>query len=142
MYKHTNPRATRKSKLPDEEVIFRFAWRRLLFATKQRGIPVRISKKLVRKLIFGHCHYCGALASNTIMYSKRKYALHWNGIDRIDNNKGYTKPNVVTCCKTCNYMKGELSHSEFITHCALITQKFLGFMTSVVPLSGGRRSSI
>jgi hypothetical protein len=30
----------------------------------------------------------------------------YNGIDRVDNSKGYTPENTVPCCKICNKIKG------------------------------------
>ena len=39
--------------------------------------------------------------------------LKINGIDRIDNNIGYTNENSVPCCKTCNFAKNILSESQF-----------------------------
>ncbi len=41
-----------------------------------------------------------------------------NGIDRIDNSKGYLLQNCVPCCNMCNVMKGHKSnHIEFILIC-------------------------
>ena len=39
-----------------------------------------------------------------------------NGIDRIDNNKGYTKENCVPCCDICNRIKMDLPYNVFIEH--------------------------
>lgn len=36
-----------------------------------------------------------------------------NGIDRIDNNRGYVKENCVPCCKTCNYAKRKMDLLTF-----------------------------
>lgn|SRR3990167_4116596 len=44
------------------------------------------------------------------------------GIDRVDNNKGYTKENSVVCCNWCNRMKWILSKEEFINHIIKIYQ--------------------
>lgn len=40
------------------------------------------------------CYYCGK--------------THKIGCDRIDNNKGHTKKNVLPCCKNCNWVRGNL----------------------------------
>lgn len=60
-----------------------------------------------------NCHYCGTppnkIASSGSEISKYLY----NGIDRKDNNKGYTLENCVPCCNTCNYAKYTKSYSEF-----------------------------
>lgn len=37
----------------------------------------------------------------------------YNGIDRVDNTKGYTIDNVVPCCGICNMAKGKLNQQEF-----------------------------
>ena len=37
-----------------------------------------------------------------------------NGIDRINNDIGYTIENSLTCCKICNYAKNTMSMREFI----------------------------
>lgn len=39
-----------------------------------------------------------------------------NGVDRIDNNKGYEFNNCVPCCGDCNIAKHKLSLNEFISH--------------------------
>lgn len=39
--------------------------------------------------------------------------LRYNGIDRTDNDKGYTTDNCVSCCGKCNSLKGTLSQGEF-----------------------------
>lgn len=37
----------------------------------------------------------------------------YNGLDRLDNTKGYTKDNVAPCCTVCNSAKGTLTVTEF-----------------------------
>ena len=53
------------------------------------------------------CYYCGDNMKTV-------------GIDRIDNNLGYTKTNTVPCCKYCNWMKNSHGADEFIEHCRKI----------------------
>jgi hypothetical protein len=49
---------------------------------------------------------------------KDKYAKYgvyiYNGIDRVDNTRGYSIDNCVACCKQCNWAKRELPQQEFI----------------------------
>jgi hypothetical protein len=40
----------------------------------------------------------------------------YNGIDRIDNTKGYTSGNCLACCIRCNKLKGKLSLAELEVH--------------------------
>ena len=42
------------------------------------------------------------------------------GLDRLDCKAGYLKENLVPCCKTCNYMKLQLSIDKFIEMCHII----------------------
>lgn len=42
-----------------------------------------------------------------------------NGFDRIDNTKGHTKDNCVTCCKLCNTTRMDnYTHEEFLKYIA------------------------
>jgi 5-methylcytosine-specific restriction endonuclease McrA len=69
----------------------------------------------VRMLISMPCHYCGIVNSNKKTTKNFKEGFLYNGIDRVDNKKGYNISNCVPCCKQCNRAKGTLSKSEFIT---------------------------
>lgn len=46
------------------------------------------------------------------------------GLDRKDNNKGYTKDNIVACCTVCNWMKHKMTHDKFIEQCNKISKCF------------------
>ena len=62
------------------------------------------------------CYYCGQPPSMEV--GKDKYAKYgvyiYNGIDRVDNTRGYSIDNCVACCKQCNWAKRELPQQEFI----------------------------
>lgn len=47
------------------------------------------------------CFYCGDPST---------------GMDRVDNDKGYTSENCVPCCKDCNVMKLAHTQEKFINH--------------------------
>jgi hypothetical protein len=47
-----------------------------------------------------------------------------NGIDRINNNRGYEEGNVVSCCKTCNRAKDILSVDEFINWATSVARNY------------------
>jgi hypothetical protein len=55
------------------------------------------------------CYFCGEECGESN-----------NGIDRLNNNIGYTHVNTVTCCEMCNMMKGNLSEDIFIERCRYI----------------------
>jgi hypothetical protein len=69
------------------------------------------------KLITQPCHYCGISYSNTY---KREWcndlsSLQYNGIDRKDNDKGYSKSNCVSACKDCNRAKRNYTYQHFLS---------------------------
>jgi hypothetical protein len=61
----------------------------------------------------GNCFYC----DKTSILGE-----DMSGIDRVDNNKGYSFDNCVSCCGTCNFMKREFSKEEFIKKCIEIAK--------------------
>lgn len=63
-------------------------------------------------LLKGDCYYCGIHPEN--VYSKNYYDVTYNGVDRIDNEKGYTNENSVSCCKMCNISKNNNTKEYFI----------------------------
>jgi len=66
-------------------------------------------------IIESPCYYCGELGSNRMSSRKGSKDYKYNGIDRKNNELGYTINNVVSCCKNCNYAKKSLSLEEFLT---------------------------
>ncbi len=84
------------------------------------------------KLIYLPCNYCGRESTNTARdYKDRQgnylsdVTVEYNGIDRIDSNKGYIKGNVTTCCKFCNRMKMDHSTEFFKEQIARIYNHFV-----------------
>lgn len=88
------------------------------------------------------CYYCGTLLSNSFNMYKHKSgnkkntstqfvkdngAFNYNGLDRVNNNIGHFKNNVVSCCKTCNFMKRNKSKNDFLNHVKLIYNYHLKF---------------
>lgn len=67
------------------------------------------------------CYYCGHLPTNVP-----------NGIDRKDNNVGYVILNIVSCCWTCNKLKGTLHHNEFIERCKMVSEHAGKFGVSIM----------
>jgi len=86
---------------------------------KKRKYLFTISKLNFRTLTQQKCHYCGTPPENKMKSgSNRNFngTYKYNGIDRIDNNKGYVTGNVVSCCAKCNRMKMAHSQKEFLAH--------------------------
>ena len=71
---------------------------------KRRRLTCDLPFGFFHELIRRPCHYCGAQTEK------------FRGVDRVDNDLGYIRANVVACCSTCNYMKGELGKDQFLAH--------------------------
>ncbi len=71
----------------------------------QRGIEWTLAPIPAYRLITSECTYCGRLSG---------WPDTRNGIDRVDNHKGYHKDNCVTCCTVCNTGKGDRTLEEFM----------------------------
>lgn len=91
---------------------------RTLFAhykksARKRGYIFELTEKQFAEITKKDCHYCGAKPNQV---TKRYGAFGdyiYNGIDRKDNEKGYTIDNVVPCCKMCNMAKNNHKLQEF-----------------------------
>jgi hypothetical protein len=86
-------------------------------SAKNRDIDFDLNFDLFCELMKGNCFYCGVAPSLPVSKS-RKYRKDFecftNGIDRIDSAAGYTKNNVVSCCKICNRAKLDVPPKEFL----------------------------
>ena len=62
------------------------------------------------------CKYCGVEPHNTTeKISPNSYGhIVFNGIDRVNSNKGYSIDNCVPCCHSCNLAKCDSSYEEFM----------------------------
>jgi len=86
-------------------------------ATK-RGHSFELPKRYFSYLIRHPCGYCGRPPSNyTAGTVRNNGGITFSGVDRIDNEVGYTKDNCVPCCTWCNRAKGPQSAEEFLQHC-------------------------
>lgn len=81
-----------------ESVITNQQWRVYSQSAKSRGLAWELTRENVAALIFGKCSYCG-------MDDKEKHGVKYVGIDRVNNDRGYTLDNTVPCCWQCNAAK-------------------------------------
>jgi len=78
-----------------------------------------IPQELFLSLIQLNCHYCGLPPSRTLSQKKDNkdpayFLFRWNGLDRVDNTRGYLLDNVVPCCADCNLAKKAVSAKYFL----------------------------
>jgi 5-methylcytosine-specific restriction endonuclease McrA len=113
--------STKFKKLAYGEACFNSIYGNIKRGALTRNLVFDLSKDQVKKLILQPCYYCGEESSNYMIHSsvqngktyKSNGGIHYNGLDRVDNTKGYTIDNVVPCCKHCNSAKGKLTVDEF-----------------------------
>lgn len=69
--------------------------------SRVNGQVFSLPRTLFDDLVTDVCFYCAAAPAPT------------NGIDRVNNSRGYEEDNVVSCCKWCNTAKSVRSRTEF-----------------------------
>lgn len=96
------------------------------FRAKQHGLKFELPSEYFIKLITSSCYYCGFPPNHEYNHYKRRnskpkhlpnieiFSIKVNGIDRINNNLGYTKENSVSCCKFCNLAKNRWPVKDFL----------------------------
>lgn len=101
--------------LPEGVASFNSLYNNYRRNAKIRGLEFSLAKDVFRKLTKQSCFYCNtkpAQIHNPAGMYNGYYV--YNGIDRMNNNKGYLQDNCVACCKVCNYMKSNMDFDEFM----------------------------
>lgn len=90
---------------------------------KARGLSVEISLEEYIEIASRDCAYCGARPTIKTPSKSWQSVTYLNGIDRIDNNVGYTVGNCAPCCAQCNWAKKDLTQKEFVLWANRIASK-------------------
>lgn len=101
------------------EIAQHYLYRSYKFDSKRhnRNYDFNLSFEEFINLTKQNCYYCN---KTPLQICKRKdtkgnlIEYIYNGIDRIDNDKGYELNNCVPCCKDCNRSKFRMKKLEFI----------------------------
>lgn len=83
-------------------------------SANRRNYSFEITLEQFENITSRRCYYCG-LEPNQYSYSNSSKTSNYiyNGIDRVDNIKGYILENIVPCCKTCNFAKRNMSKDDW-----------------------------
>lgn len=81
----------------------------------KRGIPFGLSFDEFIGLTQKSCHYCGDQPGQFSKSSTARDGFIYNGLDRVDSDRGYEIANVVPCCKICNRAKWDMGKDEFLS---------------------------
>lgn len=101
---------------------FKDVYREYVNKSKKRNIEFNLSLEDCYLLFNKPCHYCDD-APNNCRIRHNGYKVYYQGLDRINNDQGYTIDNVVPCCKYCNSFKMDRSQKEFIEHVNRVFKK-------------------
>jgi hypothetical protein len=85
-----------------------------IHTSKIKNIEFKLTRSEFEKYIFCICHYCGTKPSHEFKSNGYSTFILVNGIDRIDNSRGYETTNSVSCCKVCNYKKRDKTYASFL----------------------------
>ena len=100
--------------LPNGEAAFNRLYSKYRVAARDREYSWELSKEQFKQLTKQNCYYCNiepyCIESNNRANSE---SYLYNGIDRVDNSKGYSVENCVPCCEECNRGKLTKTESEF-----------------------------
>jgi hypothetical protein len=107
-------RCSSRCVLDNGEAAKRELIRRYKNNAKKRGLEFTLTEKEITALFNQNCFYCGVLPAQICQHKELNGSFIYNGIDRFDNNTGYTKKNSRPCCKDCNSAKSSKSSKEFL----------------------------
>ena len=81
-----------------------------------RNIEWGLSFEDWSNLVKQDCSICGSkpILKEGKVHKTTGTQIPINGVDRIDNDKGYVLENVRSCCSRCNFMKHKMDNNEFM----------------------------
>lgn len=83
-------------------------------AASDKGLLFDLSEEDFAVITSQNCYYCGCVPSREVIRPRANGTYICNGVDRVDNTKGYTLSNVRPCCSCCNFLKSALTEDEFL----------------------------
>lgn len=104
------------SKRTSQEMLNESVIKKIYRQYKSRGYKDSLNE--FKSITQRNCYYCGlppslicksTIDKRCVYFTNRRGKYIYNGIDRIDNSKGYESDNIVPCCKQCNLAKKDLT---------------------------------
>lgn len=92
-------------------------------SAKKRGYEFNLTPEAFKEIATKPCHFCGRVGTNSFTKTKGNGSFVYNGVDRYENHIGYEVSNCVSCCKTCNQVKMDMSVLEMENHLTLMMSR-------------------
>lgn len=91
---------------------------------KRDGRPWTLTKGDFLWITRQSCGYCGVEPAQVYMPNAHSNGAYvYNGIDRVDNSRGYELDNCEACCYTCNVAKASMTRPQFIAWVRRVYEK-------------------
>lgn len=106
----------RITKTTESLQIFKSLYNRYASNAKRRGLLFDLTYEDFEVLVTQNCYYCGDKPNQSLCRNDKHKSLIalYHGVDRVNNQKGYSYTNCVTACKTCNVGKHVLDVDDFL----------------------------
>lgn len=115
----------RSNRLEPGESSFNSLIRSYKTGAKQRGKDFELTKEQIRIITKSNCYYCGIEPKQISKHPDDLGEYYYNGIDRVDSEKGYINGNCVPCCQFCNRAKSNFPIEEFYSKIIRIYIKYM-----------------
>lgn len=96
---------------------------------KKRGLAWLLTAVEFDYITSRNCAYCGTEPKQICKAScstRQTSQIVYNGIDRVDNSRGYETGNVVSCCKVCNRAKDTMTKEDFLSWAKRVAEHNVG----------------
>lgn len=113
---HCGCKTTSRIRLPGDEAAKRRVLQVYRTSAAKRNLVFDLTEEEFFSLASDVCHYCGSPPARREIAYRRASAdsvFLSNGIDRQDNELGYSRKNCVSCCEQCNKSKRCMTPEEF-----------------------------
>jgi hypothetical protein len=90
---------------------------------EKKDLEFAITHDDYKSIILQDCYLCGKESTDTNI----------NGVDRVDNNVGYTIANCKACCKECNHMKNSYALEDLLAKIERIHENWNNKTLPILP---------
>jgi hypothetical protein len=105
---------------PTDQPAHHHHFHRYVCNARKRGITLTLTESEFKELTLQECHYCGDAPRE---YRHKGRTIQVNGVDRVQNELGYTVENCVPSCSDCNFAKRRMTKARFIDLARRVTEK-------------------